>query len=301
MSAISSKALAFGGPQNKFKYNAKEEQRNEFSDGSGFEWLDYGARMYDNQIGRFFTQDRFAEKYYALNPYQYAANDPIKFVDINGDSIWVNVINSITNPDGTTSSFTQKLFYDKDKKGNYGFFDAATGAKYDVTQNDYVNNLNTAFEYLMSNGVGEQVQSLIDNKQGVFFENTKAASAEGGEGPSFNPQNIFNKNNAIQWDPNTGSLAWNKNGDHGIVSPALMLLHEIAHANNFLSDPARYSMAQYTPTWGPDYGSYDNFEELRVTIRVENPAAQKIGEVQRDNHRGALLKVSNPTYHSKYR
>jgi RHS repeat-associated protein len=83
MSAISSKA--FGGTENKYKYNAKELQHLEFSDGSGLEMYDYGARMFDIQLGRFFVKDRFSDAYCSFSNYSYALNNPIINIDQEGN------------------------------------------------------------------------------------------------------------------------------------------------------------------------------------------------------------------------
>lgn len=78
--------LAFGSvinynnlPRNKYLYQAKEYQ-------SDANWLDFGARMYDPTIGRWFNADPLNQ---FVSPYDYNGGDPINRIDPDGRWSWV--------------------------------------------------------------------------------------------------------------------------------------------------------------------------------------------------------------------
>jgi len=68
-----------GGEYNAYKFSAKELQKE-----LGLNWHDFGARMQDPIVGRWWAPDPMAEMYYHISPYVYANNNPILFVDPDG-------------------------------------------------------------------------------------------------------------------------------------------------------------------------------------------------------------------------
>ena len=74
---------------NRYLFNGKEVQAL-----GNINYLDYGARMYDSEIGRWLTQDPFSQ---FQSHYLFCANNPVRFIDPNG--LWTTVDGGYTTDD----------------------------------------------------------------------------------------------------------------------------------------------------------------------------------------------------------
>ena len=104
----------YEGSTNMYLYNGKEKQE-------GTEWLDYGARMYASELGRWMCVDPMAEKYESWSVYQYVRNNPILRIDPNGmDDYKINretgAIELVKETDDETDRIV-KTYSRKSKRG----------------------------------------------------------------------------------------------------------------------------------------------------------------------------------------
>ena len=107
----------------RYGFNGKEND-NEVHGAVGT-FQDYGFRMYDTRIARFISVDPLAAKFPMLTPYQFASNNPIRLIDIDGleggepprndgntvltTEVSGGVINRFYTTTTTTPDFTYKM------------------------------------------------------------------------------------------------------------------------------------------------------------------------------------------------
>ena len=185
------------GNTQPYKYNGKELDTKK-----GLNWYDYGARHYDAALGRFTTNDRFAEKYYSMSPYQYGANNPVNNIDVNGDTIVVN-----PNPNGLIDNV--KMFFGFDTK--------------------YQKDVKADLQQLKKDDkeIGEMIIELEKSKNVHSITRTKRGESNSSGFDREKAKKDTPQGSIINYDPDVKT---DINGNHR--TPRIGLIHELQHSSD---------------------------------------------------------------------
>jgi RHS repeat-associated protein len=213
----------------QYKYNGKELEEE-----LGKNTYAYGWRDYDPAIGRFVKIDRFAEKYHHKSPFDYAANNPIYFIDVAGDSLYVTHRKGFLGLGGKeTLKYENGNLLNRDGSAYSGkvkgFLKKAVDALGNLSQSqegsDIINELqNSANNFTIIKSSDDHGFKANDSAKG-------AANIPELQGQI--PSNVSRNGSGgtILFAPNNSLSGTDTNGNNS-VSPFIMLGHEMAHGKD---------------------------------------------------------------------
>ncbi len=167
---------------------------------------------------KFLSIDRFAEKYYSLSPYQFVAGNPIRNIDINGDSIWSTITTPVTGSNGQSTIQSTNYYYGQDASGTWGFVDP-TGNLYSGN-NQFLNNLTSALNSVQNGGAAGNalITGLAGSSNNVMILQSRGGNRE------FQDANYPQYDSYVKWNPNSNSPFQGQN--------YVSLIHELAHTQD---------------------------------------------------------------------
>ena len=163
-------------------FTGQEDQTSDF----GTSYTDFGARQYSPALRRWMTPDPLSEKYYGMSPYVFCADNPVNFVDPDGEHpVVVGAVIGGTIS-GTAAIIKGKSFTEVITATAGGAVDgaiAASGFGIVGKLGKFAGKLAIGGLGAMGGGVGDIVEQglnvLLGNKEKIDFKSAGVSAAMG--------------------------------------------------------------------------------------------------------------------------
>ncbi|QJP35146.1 hypothetical protein F0365_12485 [Nonlabens sp. Ci31] len=216
------------GRDHKYGFGGKEEQGE-----LGLEWHDFHARNYDASLGRWMNLDNLSEMYYNHSPFNYTTNNPIYFIDPDG--------NKIIDNDGIVSKQKSQIASDQNDVNlmvSNGALDTEVAKK--------INNF--------YNSVLKEITDLEDSKQ--VYRVSYDSNFSGNEGET-----------SYDWINHDVAVKFSKSASFGTVG------HELKHAYQFETGNVGFTRNGQSPLYDitDETEGYNRELDLERTISQFSP------------------------------
>ncbi|OQP55782.1 RHS repeat-associated core domain-containing protein [Niastella populi] len=305
MAGISSKALGFGAPENKHKFNGIE-QNNDFD----LNTYEFFYRNYDPQIGRWHSLD--TKPVDRISLYAAMANNPVRFTDPLGDTA------VYFRPDGSFWKFQDDgkkefsgVFFQKstttstyEKNGvqyevhtysdgvNFQFNDAAVDVQ--AIKNGEITNIAMATDALVNNEMDKSGVNSADTKKGFSYakeNSTAGGKMDYGMQPNLLKNTFYLREGTAYNVADFGNYLWGRGMAQLEVDLPLATIG--AHYNNFVNGRRGRDVTEKY-NFGPGtYGSpglFDSKSDQRAIISgyMNNPKYPMLQQREYDKYKSIL-------------
>jgi RHS repeat-associated protein len=150
----------------RYGFNGKENDNEVKGEGNQ---QDYGMRIYDPRLMRFLSVDPLANSYPWYTPYQFAGNDVIRCIDLDGAEPTMRTENYSENYKPFIGGGCSIDVYDKVSHSSFhasGIFDPNTGKTYIIAEDEAGQN---KYFYLVNDGgATDKISWKIENGRNVL-------------------------------------------------------------------------------------------------------------------------------------
>ncbi|HNY75352.1 MAG TPA: M91 family zinc metallopeptidase [Bacteroidales bacterium] len=232
----------------------------------------FGARYYDSELSGWLSVDPMSDKYPSISPYTYAANNPVKFIDPNGDSLWINGNNG------------EKFLYTpgQEYKGSDEFI-----AKVTNTLNESIGKSKTANRMVGELSESKYNYNILESNESGYKPDKHITISEYQSNENF----YIKGGGTILWNPTgNGESTYEQFTPGKVISklvkrPEINLLHELAHAWDNMAG-----------LLADDQMKYKGLEVSEWTaVRTENMIRKEMGLPLR-THYGVIKNNGGPEY-----